>query len=67
VALQRKCVKPIELAGAVELIRKCLKIPKELLREGASGVQTIYMTDTMQINRKHARDAILQALIDGAY
>jgi hypothetical protein len=24
-----------------------------LLREGASGGQTLYMTDTMQINTKH--------------
>jgi hypothetical protein len=67
VALQRKCVKPIELAGAVEIIRKCLKMPKELLREGASRVQTLYMTDTMQINRKHDTAATLQALIDGSY
>jgi hypothetical protein len=52
-ALQRKCVKPIELATAVELSRKCLQIPKELLREGASGGQTLYMTDTMQITTKH--------------
>jgi hypothetical protein len=57
VALQRKCVKPIELATVVELTRKCLQTPKELLREGASGVQTLYMTDTMQINRKHPRDS----------
>jgi hypothetical protein len=53
VALQRKCVKPIELATAVEFSRKCLQIPKELLREGASGGQTLYMTDTKQINLKH--------------
>jgi hypothetical protein len=56
VALQRKRVKPIELAAAVEFVRKCLQVPKELLRKGASGVQTLYMTDTMQMTRKHARD-----------
>jgi hypothetical protein len=57
VALQRKCVKSIEMAKAAELIRKCLKIPKELLREGASGVQTLYMTGRMRINQKQARDS----------
>jgi hypothetical protein len=67
VALQRKCVKAIELAKAAELIRKCLKIPKELLREGASGVQTLYMTDRMQINQNRRATAISQALIDGLY
>jgi hypothetical protein len=29
---------------------------KELLRKGACGVQTLYMTETMQINQKTARD-----------
>jgi hypothetical protein len=67
VALQRKCVKSIELAKAAELIRKCLKIPKELLRKGASGVQTLYMTDRMQINQNRRAKAIPQALIDGLY
>jgi len=57
VALQRKSVKSIELATAAELIRKCLKIPKELLPEGASGVQTLYMTGSMQINQEQARDS----------
>jgi hypothetical protein len=57
VALQRKCVKSIELATTIELIRKCLKIPKELLREGASGVQKFYMTDRMQMNRKYPRNS----------
>jgi hypothetical protein len=57
VALQRKCVKSIEMAKAAELIRKCLKIPKELLRKGASGVQTLYMTGRMRINQKQARDS----------
>jgi hypothetical protein len=57
VALQRKSVKSIELATVAELIRKCLKIPKELLREGASGVQTFYMTGRMQINQEQARDS----------
>jgi hypothetical protein len=55
VALQRKSVKSIELATVAELIRKCLKIPKELLREGASGVQTLYMTGRMQTNQEQAR------------
>jgi hypothetical protein len=57
VALQRKCVKPIELATVVKISRKYLQNPKEWLHEGASGGQTLYMTDTMQINRKHARDS----------
>jgi hypothetical protein len=57
VALQRKSVKSIELATAAGLIRKCLKIPKQLLREGASGVQTLYMTGSMQINQEQARDS----------
>jgi hypothetical protein len=52
-----KSVKSIELATVAELIRKCLKIPKELLREGASGVQTLYMTGRMQINQEQARDS----------
>jgi len=55
VALQRKSVKSIELATAAELIRKCLKIPKESLGEGASGIQTLYMTGRMQINQEQAR------------
>jgi hypothetical protein len=59
VALQRKCVKPIELATAVELSRKCLQIPEQWPGEGASGMQTLYMTDTMQINRNRARDSLL--------
>jgi hypothetical protein len=29
---------------------------KELLRQGARGVQTLYMTERMQINQKTARD-----------
>jgi hypothetical protein len=33
-----------------------LQNAKELPRKGARGVQTLYMTETMQINRKTARD-----------
>jgi hypothetical protein len=41
----------------LESIRKCREIAKEWLREGARGVQTLYMTGTMQINRPNTRDS----------
>jgi hypothetical protein len=45
---------------------------KELLRKGVHSTQTLYMTETMQINRKIARDGergaiLFQALIDDSY
>jgi hypothetical protein len=42
---------------------KCLQIAKEMLTPwGACGVQTLYMTGSMQTDRKTLKTAILQAL-----
>jgi hypothetical protein len=63
VALQRKGVKPIGLAGLIGFAPKCLQRAKESpSRRGARGVQTLYMTGRMQINQKARLPAILQAL-----
>jgi hypothetical protein len=56
VALQRKAVKTDDSLGKPNLPPKGLQSGKELLRKGARGVQTLYMTERMQINRKTARD-----------
>jgi hypothetical protein len=45
---------------------------KELLRKGAYGVQTLYMTETMKINQKPRATAnrapfCSRLLIDGSY
>jgi hypothetical protein len=39
-----------------QIYPQALQNAKELLRKGACRVQTLYMTEGMQINRKTARD-----------
>jgi hypothetical protein len=55
VALQRKAVKPDSFARSSEIRAQMPEIAKELLPRGASGRQTIYMTDTMKIDEKDTR------------
>jgi hypothetical protein len=62
VAPQRKSVNPARFVWVRESIRKCPRFVKESrLIKGARGVQTLYMTGTMQKSRKR-ETAILQAL-----
>jgi hypothetical protein len=56
VALQRKAVKTDDSLGKPNLPPKGLQSGKELLRKGARGIQTLYMTERMPINRKTTRD-----------
>jgi hypothetical protein len=72
VALQRKAVKTDDSLGRPNLPPKGLQSGKELLRKGARGVQTLYMTERMQTTEKPRATAnqgavLFQALIDGSY
>jgi len=55
VALQRKSVKPIGFADAMESSPMPSNRERIAFREGASGVETLYMTGRMRIKRKNTR------------
>jgi hypothetical protein len=54
VALQRKSVKLSDSRTQWNPLQ-CPQIAKESSREGASGVEKLYMTGRMRIDRKNAR------------